>query len=346
MKDKIVKFIEVHVVAWPCNFRCNYCFIGHKLPENERGVVSEYKYTPQEFASMLSKKRLGGTAIINFGAYGETLILPKNLEYIKALLNEGHFVMIVSNMTITKSIDALMELPQEQRERLFFKGSYHYMELKKRGLLQTFADNMNKIWKAGCSGTVELVPCDEMEEYIDELSQFSLDNFGALPHVTIARDELKPGYTLLTKHSLEDYKKIWSQFKSELFEMKMQIWEKKITQFCYAGDWAFQVELNNGKITRCNGVGEIGQITDKKLPRKPACKKCPLMHCYNGHSYIASGVVPDIKTMTSADIRDRVRPDGTHWLTPRYQHVFSQKLYENNKRYSPIKEKILNFFKK
>ena len=72
--------------------------------------------------------------------------------------------MIVSNMTITKQIDKLLERPLEQRQRLFFKGSYHYMELKEKGLLETFAENMNKIWAAGCSGTIELVPSDEMEE--------------------------------------------------------------------------------------------------------------------------------------------------------------------------------------
>lgn len=125
----------------------------------------------------------------------------------------------------------------------------------------------------------------------------------------------------------------------------MQIWEKKIDKFCYAGDWAFQVELNNGNITRCNGVQHIGKLTDKKLPKRPACKKCPLMHCYNGHFYIAAGIAPDIKTVTYADIRDRVRPNGTHWLTPIYQEVFSQKLYENNKRHSKLKEYILNSIK-
>ena len=203
-------------------------------------------------------------------------------------------------MTITKQIDKLLELQLEQRQRLFFKGSYHYMELKEKGLLETFAENMNKIWAAGCSGIIELVPSDEMEEYIDELSKFSIEKFGALPHVTVGRDELKPGFKLLTKHSLVEYKKIWGQFNSALFDMKMQIWEKKIDKFCYAGDLAFQVELNNGNITRCNGVQHIGKLTDKKLPKRPACKKCPLMHCYNGHFYIAAGIATDIKTVTYA----------------------------------------------
>lgn len=344
--EKIVKFIELHVVAYPCNLRCNYCFIGHKLPDNERGFVAEYKYSPEQVASFLSPKKLGGKAIINFGAYGETLILPQNLEYIKALLAEGHYVMIVSNMTITKSIDALMELPPEQRERLFFKGSYHYIELKKRNLLQTFANNMNKIWAAGCSGTIELVACDAIEPYIDELSEFSLKHFGALPHCTIARNELIPGFTILTEHSLEEYKSIWSKFNSELFNMKMSIWEKKVKSFCYAGDWAFQMEVNNGIITRCNGVQKIGKMKSSKIPKKPACSYCPLMHCYNGHFYIAAGCVPQIKTPTYAEIRDRVRTDGTHWLTPLYQEIFSQKLYDNNKPYPKIKEFILNKMRK
>lgn len=90
-------------------------------------------------------------------------------------------------------------------------------------------------WKAGASITVEITPSDELEPYIDEVKEFSIKHFGALPHITIGRNELKPGYVRLTKHTEEEYNKIWGQFDSELFRFKTHIWEKEIKDFCYAG---------------------------------------------------------------------------------------------------------------
>ena len=90
-------------------------------------------------------------------------------------------------------------------------------------------------WEAGASITVEITPSDELEPYIDEVKEFSIKHFGALPHITIGRNELKPGYVRLTKHTEEEYNKIWGQFDSELFRFKTHIWEKKIKDFCYAG---------------------------------------------------------------------------------------------------------------
>lgn len=99
------------------------------------------------------RKDWGGTCVFNFCSFGETLILPQNVEYCKRILAQGHFLGIVSNMTITKNIQELLNLPAEWRSRLFFKCSFHYMELKKRGLLETFVKNVNDAWNAGASIT-------------------------------------------------------------------------------------------------------------------------------------------------------------------------------------------------
>ena len=345
MSDKIVKFIDVTAPTWPCNFRCHYCYVGQHMSNEERMCVNKCKYSPDTFERAISKKRLGGTCVFNFCSFGETLILPQNVEYCKRILAQGHFLGVVSNMTITKNIQELLNVPTEWRSRLFFKCSFHYMELKKCGLLDTFVKNVNDAWNAGASITVEITPSDELEQYIDEVKEFSLKNFGALPHITIGRNELKPGYVRLTKHTEEEYNKIWGQFDSELFRFKTYIWEKKVKDFCYAGKWVYGIDLGTGKLYTCSHRKEVGDLCHgHKIKQKPICNKCPVAHCFNGHAWLAWGACPAINNTSYAKVRDRVRTDGTHWLHQRVYDAFSQKLWENNKEYCRLLRWIKNLF--
>ena len=50
----------------------------------------------------LSKERLGGICLINFCGGGETLLPPEIVKYIRVLLEEGHYIMIVTNATVSK----------------------------------------------------------------------------------------------------------------------------------------------------------------------------------------------------------------------------------------------------
>ena len=151
----------------------------------------------------------------------------------------------------------------------------------------------------------------------------------------------------LTEYSVDEYNKIWGQFDSELFRFKSQMWNKKIHNFCYVGDWGYSVNIADGNIFRCSSCGHIGNVfKDKKLPRRPACKKCPFLHCYNAHGWLGlGGMVPDIKSPTYAQMRDRVRTDGTHWILPRMRAVFESKISDNNTQYSKLKKLLLKLNK-
>lgn len=337
MIDKIVKYIELAVPTWPCNFRCTYCYVGQHYSDIERGKVQKFQYTPEQIANALSRERLGGTALMNFCANGETLILPSNLEYIKAILAQGHFVMVVTNMTQTKALKELCELPAEWRERLFLKCSFHWLELKRLNMLDMFVENVQMCWGAGISLTIEITPHDELIPEIPEVKEFSLKHFGALPHITIARDENNE-FKKLTKLSDSEYEKVWGQFDSDLFKFKSKIWGRRMNKFCYAGAWTYSINIADGGVGRCSYGMHIGNLfKDKKLPIKPMCKACKIPHCYNGHSWVALGCITDIETPTYAQMRDRVRQDGSHWLYPRIANVFSQKLYEHNKPWGLLK---------
>lgn len=339
MNEKIVKYIELVVPTWPCNFRCHYCYVGQHCDDKQRAYVEKFDCSPENLKEYLSMAVVGGgKAIVNFCAHGETLILPQNIAYIKAVLEAGHFVMVVSNMTQTKAINELLSLPKEYLERLFFKCSFHYLELKRLNLLEIFTSNVNNSWNAGASITVEITPSDELEPYIEEIKEYSLQNFGALPHITVPRDE-NNGYNALTKHSKEHYKEIWGVFNSELFNFKMDIWGKKNKNFCYAGVWGYSINLANGDIFRCSSCGKIGNLfQDKKLPANPAGKKCPFPHCYNGHFWDIFGMIPDNCTPSYAEMRNRIKTDGTSWLYPRMMSAFNSKALDYNNRFSKIKE--------
>ena len=109
-----------------------------------------------------------------------------------------------------------------QQCHLFIKFSFHYLELIRTGLIDQFIDNVNKIKKSFISYTIEITPHDELIEYIDEIKKFSLLNFGALPHITVARNENTKNIELLTELDKDSYSKIWGQFKSKLFDFKFR----------------------------------------------------------------------------------------------------------------------------
>lgn len=336
MEDKIVKFIEIIVPTWPCNFRCHYCYVGQHADVTQRNRMEPFQHTPEEFKKALSVTRLGGKCIINFCANGETLLVPQNIRYIKAMLQAGHFVIVVSNMTVTKAIDELLLLPEESLSRLFFKASFHWLELKRLNLLDTFTQNVKKVWEKNASATVEITPSDELEFYIPQIKEYALKHFGALPHITIPRDE-NDDYKILTKNSPEEFAKIWGTFDSDLFRFKMSVWGKKIKKFCYAGVYAYSINLASGDIYRCSSCGLIGNLfahPERPLPENPAGTHCPFPHCFNAHAWLAFGLTecPGLPPSHKA-LRDRICKDGFHWLNPRMAQAFSFRSIQVNPVY-------------
>lgn len=337
--DSIKKIILFAVPTSICNFRCHYCYLT-KRTEAYQGQQAQFKYSPEEVARAFSKERVGGVAFMNFCADGETL-LTKDIDlYIKALLEQGHYAEIVTNLTITPMLEKILAWDKELLKRVEFKCSFHYLELKKKNLLDIFAENVKKIWNAGASANIEVTPSDELIPYLDELKQFSLAHFGALPHLTIARDDGTKNINYLTDLSEDEYKRVWSSFDSDFWKFKREIFGKKQTGFCYAGMWSLYVNLATGYATQCYcGKGYEDVIGNYKipLPNEPIAR-CPLAHCYNGHALLTLGLIPNI-TLSSpgyGDIRNRVKEDGTEWLMPEVKHFFNTKVGDNNE---PLSEK-------
>lgn len=126
-----------------CNFRCSYCYLAQR-DEHYQGVQSEMKYTPEQVRKALSIKRMGGPCYCNLCADGETFITKNIDQYVKVLLEEGHYVEFVTNLTIIKILDIFLSWDKELLKHLEFKRSFHYLELKRKNLLEPFVENVKR----------------------------------------------------------------------------------------------------------------------------------------------------------------------------------------------------------
>lgn len=342
--DKIKRFIDINVPVTTCTLRCHYCYITqHRLFE---GALPKFTYSPSHVRKALSKDRLGGTCLLNFCGNGETLLAPQVVDYVRELLEEGHYVMIVTNATCTKRFEELSAFPKSLLSHLFFKFSYHYMELKSRGLLELFFSNVCKMRDAGASFTLEATPSDELIPFIDEMKAAAIKHVGAINHVTVARDERVNGnLPILTSMSREEYSDTWQACDSSFFDYKMSIFGKKRREFCYAGDWSFCLNLLTGQMTQCYKSyysQNIFKDITKPIHFCPIGNNCKELHCYNGHAFLVLGLIPELKAPTYGEIRNRTCLDGSEWLQPEMKSFMSTKLYESNKEYGYFKKLYTN----
>lgn len=334
--DKINKLIMCHIPVTTCNLRCEYCYIT--IQEHWKNALPVFDHSPEVIGAAFSQERLGGTCLINMCGGGETLLPLEMPQIIKEILKQGHYIEVVTNGTVTKRFEEISKFPPELLERLTFKFSFHYLELKRLNMIDEYFSNINMMKEAGCSFTVEMTPYDELEPYTDEIKDTCIKKMGGLCHLTIARNDLDKNISVLSKHSLEDYINIWSQFDSEMLRFKSTIFNKKRKEFCYAGLWTANIRIGSGDYSQCYGSPIIGNIYDdlSKPIKFKAIGKCPVAHCYNGHALLTLGVIPEIDSPTYADIRNIKFNDGTQSYKPKMYEFTSGKLINSNNKLSKI----------
>jgi MoaA/NifB/PqqE/SkfB family radical SAM enzyme len=341
--DKMKRFIDIHVPVTACNLHCHYCYVADTNKRNSS--TTSFLYSAEHIGKALTKKRLGGICHFNMCGLGETLIPKEMTKIVQQILLQGHYIMIVNNGLITRRIDELLNLPKELLMRLGFKFSFHYLELIRTNQLDEFINNFRKVKEAGCSFSIEVTPSDELEPYIEDLKDISLENFGALPHITVPRKESNISIPLMSKHSVQEFKEIWSQFDSELFNFKLSMWQVKRKEYCYAGVWSGILNIGNGEFVACYASGLIQNIFENiKKPIKfvPVGKHCKMPHCYNAHVFLTLGDIPSINTHTYAQVRNRVCSDGSEWLNIPMKNFLSNRLDDANYEFNNIEKLEMN----
>ena len=343
MEGKFKRFIDVQVPIEACTLRCSYCYITHHRKFNNK--VPVFRYDVETWKKAFEPTRWGGVCMVNFCAGGETLIAPIMVDYIRVTLEQGHYVMVVTNATIDKAFDRFAEFPKKLLDRLFFKFSYHYKQLIERDLVGRFFNNIRKVRDAGASFTLELTPHDELIPNIEDIKALAVKEIGAWPHVTVARDEhYMDNLPILTNLSREQYKQTWSTFNSKLFEFKFSIFNQKRKEFCYAGAWSFVLEMGTGILKQCycsHYNQNILENPTSEIKFYPVGHFCKEPHCFNGHSWLGFGDIPTLSTPTFTEMRNRNCVDSTEWLTPTMKDAMRTKMYTTNKQLS-IFEKIFS----
>lgn len=326
------KFIDIHIPVTNCNFKCHYCYVTQLNLNDTKKVI--FNYSPSHVQKALSKERLGGICHFNVCGLGETLIPNEIVDYLRVLLENGHYLMVVTNGTLTKRFDDILSLPSDLLSRLGFKFSFHYLELLRLNKMNDFFSNIQKVKNAGCSFSLELTPSDELIEHIDDIKSVCMERVGALCHVTIPREENTKKIELLSKYGIDDFYDIWKTFDSKLLDFKYSLWGIKRKEFCHAGEWSGLLDLGTGILTPCYCIrGQKQNIfsdLDKKIRFIPVGNKCNMPHCYNGHSFLSMGNILSIDDCNYSELRDRVDIFGNHWLNDKMLKFLSTRLHENN----------------
>ena len=340
---KIKRLLAISVPIKNCNLKCEYCYIS-ALKRVEQGAAV-FKYSPEHVGKCLSVKRLGGICVINLTGGGETLIPKEMPAYIYALLKEGHFLEVVTNGTLTQRFIEISKFPREFLSRLEFKFSFHYAELKRKKLLETYFSNIKLMREVGCSFTVELMPNDSIVDDIPQIISLCEKNLGAKCQITVGRNDLTSNKDILTNYTKEDYIKIWKVFDSAMFDFKLKILKEKRKEFCYAGDWSLYIDLGNGNTKQCYGQlinQNVFANPEDDIIFQPVGYRCRQPYCYNGHAFLTMGCIPELNTPKYADIRNRLTNSGDNWLREPLREAFSSKLKDNNELWNENKKKDYN----
>ena len=341
--NRIKKFIDCYVPIYNCNFKCNYCYLSTFEEKIKNTKTDRIDISPENIKKALSKERFGGTLMLNFCATGETLLSKELLPLIKALLDEGHYCMIVTNGTITPKFIEMSKFTEEEKKRLFIKFSFHYLELKRLNLTEVFFNNVELMHNNGISYTIEVTPSDEYIPYIDEMKKICLERTGALPHITVCRIE-NGKVPLMTKLDKSEFINKWKSFNSQLFDFKIKIFGEKRNEFCYAGAWSYTLDLKSGDLRQCYRGKKIQNIYENytdPIKEIPIGCNCPDSHCWNGHAFLAFGDIPELETPTFEEERNR-KTDKGNWITKDMSKFMSSKLYETNEAIDENKKKEFN----
>ncbi len=332
--EEINKLILAVIPNQRCNLKCEYCYISQVEDWDDNDTM---KYSPEHIAACLSKERLGGTALINLTGNGETMLQSNIVDIIRCLLQEGHYVEVVTNGTVRKKFEEIVAFPNELLDRLFFKLSFHYKELNRLGVLDRFYETVTLLKNNNIAYSLELMAYDGIENDIDAIVNSCVDNVGAICQSTIGRADRKKGRDLLSVHSQAEYETIWSKLNSPMLKFKLQLLGVKRREFCYAGKWSLLVDLYTGNAKACYRQPysqNIFEDIQKPIDFCPVGHYCLQPYCINGHAHLTWGLIPELNTPSYLEMRNRKCLDGTEWISNSCHSFFQTKLYESNKEYS------------
>lgn len=343
---KIKRFFECLIPVTICNLRCDYCYVIQRDYRNMK--MAEMKYTPEHIGKCLTQNRLGGVCYFSICGAGETLAQTEIISIVKEILKQGHIVNITTNGTLTNKFKEFSKFSTEELKRLHFSFSFHYNELIRLNLIDTFFSNVEYVKKLGCSFIVQLNLCDEYNKYIEEIKKICIEKVGAMPQIAATRKE-DNGLTdveLHTNLSREEYEKLGNSFDSPLFKYTMKNFNKKRKEFCYAGERSGVLNLATGELRKCYSAPtkqNIFKNPKKKIKFEAVGNNCYSSFCFNSSHFMSLGVIDNEDKETYCSLRNR---EQANWFNNVTKEVLNHKLSENNKSYGKLKKTYINIKEK
>ena len=338
----IKRFFECLIPVTVCNLKCSYCYVIQRDYRNMK--LAELKYTPEHIGKCLTKKRLGGTCFFSICGAGETLAQPETFEIAHKLLKNGHIVNITTNGTLKNRFQELQNFAKEERERLHFSFSLHYLELKRLKLLNTFFDNVNFVKEMGCSFIVQINLCDEYIPVLDEIKSICMAQIGAWPQVAATRKENSnlSKIEFLTELSDEEYIARGKEFRSPLFDYTIENFNVKRTEFCYAGQRSGTLNLADGTLRKCYADPKSQRIfenPDDPIVFEPIGTNCGCAFCLNSSHFMSQGVIDNCDKRTYCSLRNRPEAE---WFNETMRCALSGKLWDTNDSLNDIEQEKYN----
>ena len=334
--DRIAHFFECLLPISICNLECEYCYL---IQQNRRRMKNaKFDYSIEHMVKALSKDRLGGACYFSLCGAGETCLQEGLIELVLGLLKEGHYINITTNGTISSALHNFTLFDDKLRDKIQVAFSLHYLELKKRNMLDLFFENVNKVKNAGISIVVQMNLYDGYIEYLDEIKTICLKEVGALPQIALTRMEENHKFHIMSNMSEKEYYAVGKKFKSPLFDVTVKNFNVKRREFCYAGDWSATINLKNGIMDACYGAGytqNIFEKIDNPIKFEAIGHGCPNKYCVNSSHFMSLGVIPRANIPSYVDLRDRKE---AHWYNANMKEFLSQKFIDSKSEYGMVKK--------
>ncbi len=289
--ENIAKMINGRIHTAGCTLSCDYCCLAQVEHKNDRETYA-LKYPLETVLKACSKERLGGTAFIQIIGDGETLLPKDAVPLIHGLLKEGHFVQVITNGTLGDRIRELVEKAEKDKlkDHLLISFSLHFLELEKRNLLESYAENVNYVKEQGVSFRVSIVCGDGYLEAADRIHKFCREKLeGITLNVGSTKEFDKTGNCtgIYSKYSKEVYyEKVRESFSSHNFEYISDLEEMDNHKFCYAGKWYFQLDFTTGMYSQClmnEGFSHnFFEHLEEELETEPVGTGCRASFCWCG----------------------------------------------------------------
>lgn len=326
------RFIECLIPLTSCNIKCSYCYVVQQdRRKNERAILAE---TPENIGKALSKKRLGGVSLISLTASGETFLFKELGDVVVEILKQGHFVNITTNGSLTKMIEKFLVKTEGFHDNIHIAFSLHFVELKKKNLIDEFFKNVQLCKDAGCSIVVQINLSDEYVDCWDEIKRICKDRIGAYPQVALTREEIDGTYRILSKTMTEEeYIAKGKEMNSPLFDFTCKNFMQRRCEYCYAGYWSAKLDIASGIMTGCYGQGfkqNIYKNINKPIHFRPIGKHCCFKYCVNSSHFMSQGIIPELLPLLSyGELRNR---EEAGWYSP----VMREFLYKQFEDENPL----------